>query len=84
MYVFYGFVHGVSLDYESAKSVDRDSADEQGTDSEPGLVEAGGFSICRITPELQAEKAEHRDCVCCASRAGVPPLKGTDLFELVV
>ncbi|MDD7390077.1 MAG: hypothetical protein PUG60_10610 [Lachnospiraceae bacterium] len=41
------------------KSVDRDSADEQETDSEPGLVEAGGFSICRITPELQAEKAGH-------------------------
>ena len=59
MYVCYGFVHGVNPDYESAKSVDRDSADEQETDSEPGLVEAGGFSICRITPELQAEKAGH-------------------------
>lgn len=62
MYIWVHMVSGYAsadIRLRKGKSVDGDSADEQETDSEPGLVEAGGFSICRITPELQAEKAGH-------------------------
>lgn len=51
-------MHCIFLFTSTAKSEDGDSADKQRADSEPGVVEAGEISFCRITPKLQAQKAE--------------------------